>query len=99
MTKDIEIINAHVWAWTIPYFGNKHYCPYGKIHVTAKVDGVLKEYICNTRGDKYSDHIPYQYVVIEKQRFIVTNIGRLHAPIIKLRKWHKTFIGNRLMYV
>lgn len=73
-------LTAKIISWTIPYFGNKHFLPYGVIQVS---DGVTTKN-CKTQGDKWGDTAGYQYITFNRKRYMVTNIGRLHSPKIKL---------------
>lgn len=86
-------------GWTIPMFGNKHRCPYGGLIVKGTLnDGIEVNGVFWTKGDKYGDHTP-QYIIINKHRYIVTNIGSIYHPKIEIKKWAKVKIGKRWMYV
>lgn len=91
-------ITATQYDWFIPYFDNKHSMPYGILLVCGIVDGEVKKAYCRTLGDKYNDNCP-QYIIFEKQRFIVHNIGTLYQPKFKLELWEKTKINNKWVYI
>lgn len=56
-----------VLEWTIPYFGNSHIMPYGKLLVT---DGETEK-VCSTKGDKETDTDGYQYITFNRKRYEV----------------------------
>ena len=56
-----------VLEWTIPYFGNCHIMPYGKLLVT---DGETEKG-CSTKGDKETDTDGYQYITFNRKRYEV----------------------------
>lgn len=69
-----------ILSWTIPYFGNSHYCPYGVLQVT---DGTTTK-PCRTKGDTIYDTTGYQYITFNRRRYKVINNGRLYAPALTL---------------
>ncbi len=56
-----------VLEWTIPYFGNSHIMPYGKLLVS---DGITEK-VCSTKGDKETDTDGYQYITFKRKRYEV----------------------------
>ena len=60
-----------VLEWTIPYFGNSHIMPYGKLLVT---DGETTK-VCQTKGDKKTDTDGYQYITFKRKRYEVKGRG------------------------
>lgn len=66
--------------WTIPYFGNKHWCPYGVLKVS---DGKTSK-ICRTKGDVLGDSTGYQYITFNRHRYEVIDRGSLHSPRLSL---------------
>lgn len=76
---NIRIIN--IVSWTIPFFGNRHFCPYGLLEVS---DGTTTK-ICRTKGDTIGDYTGYQYITFKRKRYEVVNKGRLYAPALSLR--------------
>lgn len=56
-----------VLEWTIPYFGNCHIMPYGKLLVS---DGITEK-VCSTKGDKETDTDGYQYITFNRKRYEV----------------------------
>ncbi len=97
-TKNITIVSVRYSDWIIPYFGNKHYTPYGTLKVKGIVDGNEVTQYCKTHGDMYGDKSPYQYIIFSGQRFIVRNTGSLHFPKLELEQWHKQRVNGRLQY-
>lgn len=92
-------VTIKTWNWKIPMYGNKHYCPYGGLIVKGTLnDGTEVNGCFMTKGDKYTDHSP-QYIIINKQRYIVKNKGTIYHPELEIKKWEKTKIGRRWMYV
>ena len=87
--QEINIIRAATWDWSIPMYGNIHAVPYGTLKVVYKDEnGEIKTVYPKTRNDKYTD-IGCQYVIVNKQRYRVQNVGTLYAPQIKLHKINK----------
>lgn len=76
---DVKI--KSIVSWTIPYFGNNHYCSYGVLQVT---DGTTTKN-CRTKGDVVGDTIGYQYITFNRRRYKVVNKGRLYSPALTLR--------------
>lgn len=68
-TNNVTIIR--VVEWITPYFGNKHFMPYGKLEVT---DGETTKIVC-TKGDKTGDHSDYQYITFKRKRYEVVRNG------------------------
>ena len=58
-----------VLEWTIPYFGNRHTMPYGKLLVTDGVD----EKVVSTKGDMLDSYKRYgcQYVTFKRKAYEV----------------------------
>jgi hypothetical protein len=86
----------YVHQWVVPYIGNKHTLPYGTLRIVVD-DDKLGEYAIFSKihtSESYK-----QYVIIDKKRYIVTNVGRLYNPKIQLELWEKTKVNNRWKYV
>ena len=58
-----------VIEWTIPYFGNRHTMPYGKLLVT---DGE-SEKVVSTKGDTLDSYNRYgcQYIIFNRKPYAV----------------------------
>ena len=58
-----------VMEWTIPYFGNRHTMPYGKLLVT---DGETEK-IVSTKGDTLDSYERYgcQYIIFNRKPYAV----------------------------
>ncbi len=68
--------------WILPYFGNRHIIPYGKLLVS---DGVDKK-ICKTKGDTEFERGP-QYITFKRKRYRVVNEGTRHNPNLILKDY------------
>lgn len=78
MTPKIkQIIN-----WTIPYYGNRHIIPYGKLLISDGVD----EKLCKTKGDTEFDIGP-QYITFKRKRYEVVNKGTMYNPNLILKDY------------
>ena len=77
--------------WTIPMFGNNHYCPYGQVHIKGTLnDGTEVNATFQTKGDRYDSPQPKkQYIIINKQRYLLRNLGTMYYPKLHLEKWEK----------
>ena len=76
-------MEVKIIKWVIPYYGNKHFIPYGTLLVTD----CEHTQVCRTKGDKYSEISSVgQYVTFRRKRFKVTNNGSLYAPQIELTR-------------
>lgn len=65
-------IKASTWMWRVPLFGNKHTKPYGGIKVTGVLsNGEEINGVYMTHGDLRSDWARHQYIIINKQRYII----------------------------
>jgi len=78
--KEATVRIKRILDWTIPYFGNRHIIPYGKLLVT---DGT-EEKVCKTKGDLEYDNSDYQYITFQRKRYRVVNKGHLHSPALTL---------------
>lgn len=88
------------YDWYIPTYGNKHSMPYGWVKVNGVLeDGTRINGVFKTHGDLNTDHFTYQYIIINKQRYILRNTGSLYNPKFEIEKWNKEKIGKRWMYV
>lgn len=58
-----------VIEWTIPYFGNRHTMPYGKLLVTDGVD----EKVVSTKGDTLNSYERFhcQYITFNRKHYAV----------------------------
>lgn len=58
-----------VIEWTIPYFGNRHTMPYGKLLVTDGID----EKVVTTKGDTLDSYKRYgcQYITFKRKTYEV----------------------------
>lgn len=68
--------------WTIPYYGNRHIIPYGKLLVS---DGETEK-ICKTKGDTEFEH-GLQYITFKRKRYLVVNCGSMYSPKLKLENY------------
>ena len=76
-------MEIRVIKWVIPYFGNKHFQPYGTLLVT---EGEHTQ-VCRTKGDTYSEASSIgQYVTFRRKRYKVINNGGLYSPQIELTR-------------
>lgn len=70
MAENIKQLRVKkVISWTIPYFGNRHTMPYGKLLVT---DGETEE-IVSTKGDTLDSYKRYgcQYITFKRKHYEV----------------------------
>lgn len=91
-------ISVKVVSWTIPLFGNSHSCPYGMIEVQGTLSNgkEVKRQILQTKGGTWHEYT--QYVIINRQRYILRNEGTMHNPKLYLEKWPKVKINGRWYY-
>lgn len=89
-----------VHDWYIPTCGNVHSRPYGWVKVNGLLeDGTRVNGVFKTYGDKWNEHSPYQYIIINRQRYILKNTGSLWNPKFEIKKWNKEKINGKWMYV
>lgn len=69
--KIMDVRIKKVVSWTIPFFGNDHIMPYGSLLVT---DGNT-ERVCRTKGDRFYDNDGYQYIIFNRRRYEIIQIG------------------------
>lgn len=64
-----QVCIKKVVSWTIPYFGNRHTMPYGKLLVT---DGETEK-IVSTKGDTLDSYEKYgcQYITFKRKHYEV----------------------------
>lgn len=76
-------MKIRIIEWVIPYFGNKHFMPYGTLLVT---EGEHTQ-VCRTKGDRYDTVSSIgQYVTFRRKRYKVINNGGLYSPQIVLKR-------------
>lgn len=95
--KLIKGVRISLRNWTIPMYGNNHSIPYGTLRVRGEIDGKQVDVIVRTKGDLCGDCTP-QYVVINRKRYKVRNLGTMYFPQLSLERWDKEKIGGRWMY-
>lgn len=96
----MENVIVKPFDWIIPMCGNKHSIPYGWVEVIGTLnDGTKVNKVFKTHGDKWEEHSPYQYIIINKQRYIVRNKGSLYFPKLEIEKWNKEKFSKRWVYV
>lgn len=90
-------VTAHTWI--IPLFGNNHCKPYGYV----KVEGILndgtevKGKFLQIKGGTWNESV--QYIIINRQRYILHNEGSVNAPKLSIEKWAKAKINGHWYYV
>lgn len=99
--NNITILGAMVKNWVIPMYGNKHFMPYGTLHVAIvdETDGSQGTIIVKTKGDCIGDKEGYQYVTINRQRYRVITESSMWNPQIKLKPMRKERIDGKLCWV
>lgn len=95
-----ENVKITTFDWNIPMYGNVHSIPYGWLEVVGTLnDGTKVNKVFKTYGDKWQEHSPHQYIIINKQRYIVRNVGNLYYPKFEIEKWNKEKINGKWMYL
>ena len=82
-----------VVEWTIPYFGNRHTMPYGKLEVT---DGETTK-VVSTKGDTLDTYPRYycQYITFKRKAYKVVIWREGHLNKMRLEPIEKqTKINN-----
>ena len=83
-----------VIEWTIPYFGNRHTMPYGKLLVT---DGT-NEKVVSTKGDTLDSYKRYncQYITFNRKSYeVVTYRDEKNIEHVRLGPIENTIIRHR----
>lgn len=81
-----------VVSWTIPYFGNRHTMPYGKLLVT---DGETEQ-IVSTKGDTLDSYPRFccQYVTFKRKHYEVVI---WHDEVSKVQRIKLEPIANAIV--
>lgn len=83
-----------VISWTIPYFGNRHTMPYGKLLVTDGVD----EKVVSTKGDTLDSYKRYgcQYITFKRKTYeVVTYCDEKYIKHVRLEPIENAIIRRR----
>lgn len=81
-------------SWTIPYFGNRHTMPYGKLLVT---DGETEQ-IVSTKGDTLDSYPRYyqQYITFKRKPYaVVTYYDEKKVQRLRLEPIENAIIKHR----
>lgn len=84
MSENNKVRIKKVLSWTIPYFGNRHTMPYGKLLVT---DGEAEK-VVSTKGDTLDSYPRFycQYVMFKRKPYeVVTYADDKHVDCITLK--------------
>lgn len=84
---NLQVRVKRVISWTIPYFGNRHTIPYGKLLVTDGTD----EKVVSTKGDTLDSYQRFycQYITFKRKHYEVViyrdekNVERVKLEPIK----------------
>lgn len=83
MDENKQVRIKKVISWTIPYFGNRHTMPYGKLLVT---DGETEK-VVSTKGDTLDSYPKYycQYITFKRKPYkVVTYANGKNMDCLKL---------------
>ena len=84
-TREVKI--KRIVSWTFPYFGNRHFMPYGKLEVT---DG-KETMVVSTKGDTLDTYERYgcQYITFKRKPYKVcgtaSQAGRFNLHLEPIR--------------
>ena len=69
MESNSQVRIKKIVSWTIPFFGNRHTIPYGKLLVTDGVD----EKVVSTKGDTLDSYERFycQYITFNRKHYAV----------------------------
>lgn len=96
MTKNTntQVRVKRVISWTIPYFGNRHTMPYGKLLVT---DGETEK-VVSTKGDTLDSYKRYncQYITFKRKPYeVVRYRDEKNIEHVRLEPIESTIVRRR----
>lgn len=92
--KDKQVRIKKIISWTIPYFGNRHTMPYGKLLVT---DGETEK-VVSTKGDTLDSYPKYycQYITFNQKPYeVVTYYDEKMVKRLRLEPIENAIIRHR----
>ena len=97
MRENNVSVTAHTWI--MPMFGNNHSKPYGYVKVNGTLSNgtEIENKFFEIKGGTWDNTI--QYIIINRQRYILYNNGTINTPELFIEKWNKTKINGHWVYI